>query len=124
MIYSNIATATATSILPGIDIAANANSDSLPVPLIGYIFQTANPTVTLTLNVPRDTGVGVVQIQSLLVINKFDNVYNPATDCCTTQCPANSGVNVNSVPISCVSCTAGLIYNSVTGQCQCAVGMY
>ena len=66
-------------------------------------------------------------IKTLLTVTQYSLVYNPATDCCVTSCPANSGINLGlSVPTlpACVNCSAGLVYNSVTGQCQCQTGFY
>jgi hypothetical protein len=90
---------------------------------IGYIFTSATPVVSITLNVPRDA-VNNLKFETNLVVTQYSNAYDPIADCCVQFCPANSGVNILSTPPTCISCTLGLVYNSVTGQCQCQTGYY
>jgi len=59
-----------------------------------------------------------------MVITQYSNAYDPVKDCCVQFCGANNGVNVATNPPTCVACTSGLIYNSVSGQCQCQIGYY
>ena len=105
-----------------------------PFPIrVGYIFQTANPQITVVINLPRGTSTATSGtsadrlVRTTLTVTQYSLVYNPATDCCVTQCPANSGINLGiatpTLP-ACVTCNAGLVYNSVTGQCQCQTGYY
>jgi hypothetical protein len=65
---------------------------------------------------------------SSLQVFEYASVYDPVADCCVDKCPANSGIVVKSdtQPVSCVSCgsNVGLIFNSITGFCQCQTGFY
>ena len=124
------------------NITANAaTAVTAPFPYrIGYIFKTTNPLVQIVINVPRSTDTTTryltgtaltttldTTVQSTISVTQYSLVYNPATDCCVTSCPPNSGINlgviVPTVP-SCVACTSGLVYNSLTAQCQCQTGFY
>jgi len=99
---------------------------------LGYVFTTATPSITITINAPRSfedstsLSPGFRVLSTSLVILKYANAYNPVTDCCVVFCPANSGVTlgINGNPPTCVTCTAGLVFNSVTGACQCQTGYY
>lgn len=94
-----------------------------PVIDIGYIFTTATPVVSISINTPRDPA-NSIRLQTLLVITQFSSAYDPVSDCCVQFCPANSGVNIQSTPPTCVACTLGLFYNSVSGSCECQPGFY
>jgi len=74
-------------------------------------------------------------VTTTITLTKYSLAYDPASDCCVTQCPPNNGINLGFInnpppnpPVivipSCVPCTAGLIYNSAIGQCQCQTGYY
>lgn len=95
---------------------------------IGYIFTVSNPTITITLNIPRDVSVTPAPVAramtTSMVITQYANAYDPVKDCCVQFCPKDNGVNVFTNPPTCVPCTAGLIYNSVAGRCQCQTGYY
>ena len=98
-----------------------------PIPAIGYIFTVTNPTITISINAVRPietTLARTLRFVSTTVLTEYSQAYDPIIDCCVRTCPPNSGVNVNSNPPSCIACTAGLIYNTVSRQCQCQVGFY
>lgn len=90
---------------------------------IGYIFKSATPVVSLVINAPRDAA-NQLKFESILVVTQYSNAYDPIADCCVQFCPANSGVNVLTTPPTCVTCNLGLVYNSITGSCQCQTGYY
>jgi hypothetical protein len=109
--------------------AVLANPTNSPtIPDIGYIFTVANPTIVITINAPRPTETTatprILRFITSTVVTQFSQAYDPILDCCVRTCPPNSGVNVASSPPSCLSCSSGLIYNSVIRQCQCQVGFY
>ena len=106
-----------------VDAQADSNNKVFPVIDIGYIFNTATPVVSITINTPRDA-VNSLKLQTLLVITQYSNAYDPVSDCCVKFCPANNGVNILSTPPTCVACTLGLFYNSVSGSCECQPGFY
>ena len=102
---------------------------------LGYIFQTATPAITITLNLPRGSVAGIDRTATTtLAVVQYSKAYNPPTDCCVTMCPPNNGISLGFVGVLiggiqptipyCVACTAGLIYNSNLGQCQCQTGYY
>jgi hypothetical protein len=61
-----------------------------------------------------------------LQIDEYTTIYNPVTDCCETQCPAGSGINIVSSPPTCVVCDTkkNLAFDSNTGVCSCSLGYY
>ena len=101
---------------------------------IGYIFTSATPSVEINVNLPRGIDATEAtssnldrQFDTTIKVVRYDYVYNPLTDCCNTTCPDNSGVIIpadSSYPPMCASCSAGLIYNSLTKMCQCQTGHY
>ena len=108
---------------------------SIPVTHFGYIFTSATPSVEVNVNLPRmvsttlssDANALDRQFTTTVAVIRYDYVYNPLTDCCGTTCPANSGVIIaaaSTYPPMCASCSAGLIYNSLTRRCQCQTGHY
>lgn len=105
-----------------LDIAAAVNQVFDEI-LIGYIFTSATPVVSITINAPRDPNNNL-RFQTNLVITQFSSAYDPIADCCVKFCPANSGVNVLSSPPTCMTCSLGLFYNSITGACECQTGYY
>lgn len=104
-------------------IAIQAATTILPKIEIGYIFTTSTPVVSITLNTPRDP-TNLLKLKTSLVITQYSNAYDPIADCCVQFCPKDSGVNIQTTPPTCVACTNGLVYNSVTGACQCQTGYY
>ena len=123
-IFSNVINVTTSPFTPAAGV--------FPI-RVGYIFQTGNPQITVVINLPRGTSTATTGITAdrtvttTLTVTQYSLVYNPASDCCVTQCPTNSGINLGiAIPTlpSCVTCNAGLVYNSVTGQCQCQTGFY
>ena len=100
---------------------------------IGITFTTTTPTIELFFQVPRLRNDALAVDGTLdrlfntdLVVTLFSHAYNPATDCCVTTCPANSGVSlgINNNPPMCVTCGTGMFFNSVTRSCECNIGHY
>ena len=100
---------------------------------IGITFTTATPTIEIFFQVPRLRNDAIAVDGTLdrlfntdLVVTLFSHAYNPATDCCVTTCPDNSGVSlgINNNPPMCVTCATGMFFNSVTRSCQCNTGHY
>lgn len=62
----------------------------------------------------------------LLALSEHSSVYDPDNDCCSSSCPANTGIDASIVPIVCVKCdsSAGLVYNLEQGSCSCKSGSY
>ncbi len=98
----------------------------------GYIVNSTNPIVTITIVIPRQNTTlpnpTSNLLFSLLQVFEYTSVYDPIADCCVDKCPPNSGIVVKSqdTPVACVSCGSkvGLVYNSITGFCQCQTGFY
>lgn len=110
-------------------LTATTAADLFSFPTIGYIVSSATPIITITINMPRpaNTSTNLINIiYASMIINQYSQVYDPASDCCVTKCPSNNGVNVVSSPPSCISCgnATGLVYNSISGTCQCKTGFY
>ena len=57
---------------------------------------------------------------------QYSNSYDPSTGCCPTECPAQTGLDVQIDPPSCIYCNtaANLVYNATSGSCGCNVGFY
>ncbi len=53
-------------------------------------------------------------------------MYDPITQCCISECPARSGLDVSVTPPSCLSCDSskGLVYDASTSSCKCRSGFY
>jgi hypothetical protein len=103
--------------------------------LLGYVFSVVNPTVEISITLPRQRSDTLAYDGSIdstvatsLVLRLYSLAYNPSTDCCDTTCPVNSGLQLapvgSSIPPSCVVCANGLFYNAVTRVCQCQTGYY
>ena len=57
---------------------------------------------------------------------QYSNAYDPTTGCCPTQCPPQTGLDVQIDPPVCVYCNtaADLVYNANSGTCSCKPGFY
>ena len=57
---------------------------------------------------------------------QYSNSYDPSTGCCPTECPTQTGLDVQIDPPSCIYCNtaANLVYNATSGSCGCNVGFY
>lgn len=61
-----------------------------------------------------------------LQIDEYTTIYNPVTDCCDSQCPVGSGINLKQSLPTCVVCKGdkNLAFDTNTGICSCATGYY
>jgi hypothetical protein len=109
-----------------VDYTGSANA-------FGLVVLTANPSITITIQTPRPvlpSGGAIadytLSMKTTLQIDEFTTVYDPSTDCCASQCPSGSGLNLGSSPPTCIVCKGdpNLSYNSQTGVCTCQVGFY
>jgi len=104
--------------------------DDTGVIQFGYIVNTPTPIITITITVSRPVSTGgatLYKFNTDLSVIQYSSVYNPANDCCTDKCPANSGLNIASSPPTCQTCgnaTSGLYFNSIFGNCTCSDGYY
>lgn len=121
---------------------ANLTSATTPSTLgdstkdVGIVIKTANPVLTFIVTIPRPADASNAHAPPLTTrrfvadltveIREYSQVYNPVTDCCISQCPDGSGVNLKSTPPSCIVCKGdpNLSFDSNTGVCSCKTGYY
>ena len=68
-------------------------------------------TVTVDIKFLRSgaaaaTAAGDIAIITYARLAQYARAYDPATGCCVTGCPANTGLNVVIDPPTCVACNA------------------
>lgn len=106
-------------------------SDSTKV--FGIAIKSTTPVVRFLITIPRPiqpdpTSSVIIDFKALLSIKieEFTVVYDPTTDCCTSQCPDGSGINHLSTPPSCIVCKgdSNLAFDTNTGICSCKTGFY
>jgi hypothetical protein len=94
----------------------------------GINLQGTTATFTFNVTVPRDIlNDGTVQNYQIIInLYEFQQVYDPSTQCCTSSCPAQNGLDVLVTPAACVACdtSKGLAFNPSTSSCKCADGFY
>jgi hypothetical protein len=137
--YSYSLTVEGNKLLTNVVNVTATNTPSPTINPVGYIFSSAEPAIEISITLPRgiDFTIGTLiaptynrELTTTLTVTQYSSAYDPKTDCCVTTCPANSGVNLGTPgtvpppPPTCIQCTAGLVYNSVTKSCQCQTGYY
>jgi hypothetical protein len=87
-------------------------------------------TATFTYNVtlPRDSSTSGIKQDHQIIVDLFEiqQVYDPVSQCCVSQCPAQNGIDVSLTPPACVACdtSKGLSYDPSTSSCKCADSFY
>jgi hypothetical protein len=95
--------------------------------LRGLNANTVTANAVITISYVRDSVTSLDQsFYTYVRLFQYTAAYNPDTGCCPAFCPAQTGLNVQIDPPSCVSCNtnAGLVYNPNAGSCTCQTGFY
>lgn len=92
---------------------------------IGLNINSTSVVITVAVSFARSTTVSQ-HLRMDLTLVQFDVIYDATQGCCSASCPAQSGINLNSNPPSCVNCNAqvGLYFDSTSNQCKCSSGYY
>jgi len=104
---------------------AIAGQNLPPTILRGLNINTTTANIDITISVKRSLS-NDLKFYTLIAVTNYISAYDPNTGCCVSNCPAESGLDVNlPVPV-CVSCNTkiGLYYNPVNQTCTCLSGYY
>ena len=75
--------------IDGIQRALNINNDSLAVKIYTKIYRQEQKNVNFRVN---------------LLVKEIVKVFNPITQCCSSVCPLQTGINTTSIPMQCIIC--------------------
>ena len=85
-------------------------------------------TFVFNVTVPRPISSNTIEhrYQLLVELFEFQQIYDPSTQCCVSQCPAQNGLDVSVTPAACVACDSskGLTFDPATSSCSCSSGFY
>ena len=90
-------------------------------------FNADSSTINAVITISYRRSLTVNQnIWTYLRMYQYTNAYDPTTGCCPVGCPANTGLDVQINPPTCVYCNAqaGLVFNPNNGTCTCISGFY
>ena len=109
-IYKAVATQTLnkeTQIFRGININSNNATVTVDIKFLrsGAAAATAAAPATAA-PVAAAVLAGDIAIITYARLAQYARAYDPATGCCVTGCPANTGLNVVIDPPTCVACNA------------------
>lgn len=90
-----------TQIFRGINI--NSNTATVTVDIK---FLRSGAAAATAANIVGPVLAGDIAIITYARLAQYARAYDPATGCCVTGCPANTGLNVVIDPPTCVACNA------------------
>lgn len=105
--------------------AVTPGSNAPPTILRGLNVVGSVANALITIKFDRNTGVDQ-SLYTYIRAYQYSNAYDPTTGCCPTNCPQQTGLDVQIDPPVCVYCNtnAGLIYSPDNGTCTCKPGFY